>query len=175
MSDKRNNRAQDQRAAAADFRPPAGVEVRLARISDLADLAPRLRAADVEEIRAIANLEPYAALRASFMWSVPSWTGIVGGELVCMFGVTPHWPLARGVGQPWLLGSDAIERHAVAFLRCSRPCLRDMLKAFRRLENFIDARNRVSIRWLEWLGFTIHPAAPHGPFGLPFHRFTMEA
>ena len=39
--------------------------------------------------------------------------------------------------------------------------------------NYVDARHTDAIRWLKWLGFTLHPATPYGPFDLPFHKFTM--
>jgi hypothetical protein len=30
------------------------------------------------------------------------------------------------------------------------------------------------VRWLRRIGFTLHPAEPLGPLGVPFHRFEME-
>ena len=43
------------------------------------------------------------------------------------------------------------------------------------LRNVVDARNTVSIRWLEWLGFTLGTPQPMGVCGLPFIPFEMSA
>jgi len=63
--------------------------------------------------------------------------------------------ILAGVGAPWLLGTDAVERNYVAFLRGSVEWRDQLLRDYSTLRNFVDERNRVSIRWLRWLGFTI--------------------
>ena len=50
-----------------------------------------------------------------------------------------------------------------------------MLKTYRVLTNYADARNTTAIRWLRWLGFNILPAIPFGLDGLPFHPFELGA
>ena len=76
-----------------------------------------------------------------------------------------------GLGRPWLVGTDALERYPVHFFRVSRGIIEELLRRYERLENWTDARNRLSLRWLEWAGFNIEPAKPWGAVGLPFHRF----
>ncbi len=50
-----------------------------------------------------------------------------------------------------------------------------MLDLFPHLQNYVDARNEISIRWLKWLGFRFDPKpVPYGIWGLPFLRFQME-
>ena len=75
---------------------------------------------------------------------------------------------------PWLLGTDLVDRHAVPFLRNCRGALDEMQRGFLLLRNLIDSRNRLSIRWLIWLGFTLEPPVPHGPDRLPFHPFWRQ-
>lgn len=137
-----------------------------------ADLAPRLRHADADEVWASGRYRPAEALRLSLGLSLMAWTGLVDDVPMCIFGVSPV-SLMSGHGAPWMLGAEGLERHAVPFLRRNRAYVAEMLALCPRLENHVDARNALSIRWLRWLGFTIHPAAPFGPFGVPFHRFTM--
>lgn len=137
-----------------------------------ADLAPRLRRADADEVWASGHFRPEEALRLSLGLSLMAWAGLVDGVPMCLFGVSPV-SLMSGVGAPWMLGAEGLERYAVPFLRRNRTYVAEMAALCPRLENHVDARNALSIRWLRWLGFTIHPAAPHGPFGMPFHRFTM--
>lgn len=143
-----------------------------ATLDHAASLASRMRRADAEEVWASGRLRPEDALRVSLALSLKAWTGVVDGVPMCMFGAAPL-SLMSGYGAPWLLGAEGLEQHTVAFLRRNRAYVADMKALFPRLENWVDARNAASIRWLRWLGFTIHPAAPWGTHGLPFHRFTM--
>ena len=49
-----------------------------------------------------------------------------------------------------------------------------MLATYPLLRNYVDERNTMAIRWLEWLGFEILPVEPFGVEGLPFHPFEMR-
>lgn len=138
----------------------------------VAYVAERMRQADVDEVRASANLGPLEALEVSVRVSDPALTGLLDGEPVCIFGVASR-SLLSDAGVPWMLGTGGVERHAAGFLRRSRKVVAGWLDRFDTLENFVDSRNTKSIAWLRWLGFTIHPPQPHGPFKVPFHHFTM--
>lgn len=153
----------------------ARVEIILATLEHAADLAPRMREADRLEAMAAHGRSPLMCTRFSVMLSWEAWTGIVGNDVVCMFGVAPL-AMAGGVGCPWLLGSDAVERHGMAFARRNKPMVKGWLNTFPILRNHVDARHLVAIRWLHWIGFDIRiPAEPFGPKGLPFHAFEMRA
>lgn len=78
-------------------------------------------------------------------------------------------------GAPWMLAVEGVERLSRHLVTLGRRGVAQMLSVHPRLVNHVDARNTISIRWLERLGFTIEAAAPFGVKGLPFHRFTMEA
>jgi len=93
---------------------------------------------------------------------------------VCIFGVAPA-SLLGSVGVPWMIGTQEIDSHAKAFLRRNKAYVERMSELYNYLVNFVDARNTRAIGWLKWLGFTILEAQPHGPDGLPFHRFEMRA
>lgn len=136
-------------------------------------LAALMRPADVAEVWAAAKMKPLEAVRHSLAMSTEAWAGLADGELVCLWGVAPRSFLA-GEGSPWLLGTPALERNARAFLSRCPQHLNAMFSVYNRLVNWVDARNTAAIRWLRWLGFTLHPAEPYGPFRLPFHRFEKE-
>jgi hypothetical protein len=97
-------------------------------------------------------------------------TCLFDGEPVAMFGVVPASTLT-GRGVPWMVASATLDRHQRLFLRHCRPAVEQMGRMFRHLCNHVDARNTKAVRWLAWLGFTVHPAQPHGPDRLPFHYF----
>jgi hypothetical protein len=136
-------------------------------------MAPDMRPADVAEVYAASGRTPEAALLASLRRSTHAWTCLVDGTPACIWGVGPL-SLAGGQGCPWMLGTAQVGRHRREFLRQSRLFLRQMLETYDELENVVDARNRSSLRWLAWLGFTIAPAEPYGFLGLPFHAFRMR-
>jgi len=133
-----------------------------------------LRAADREEVWAVAHLQPQAALRESIASSAAAWTGMADGEPVCVFGVVPA-SILGGIGIPWMLGSDGVVKHQRAFLRRNKRYVEAMLEMYPLLINFVDARNTIAIRWLRWLGFEIREAKPYGVEGLPFHQFDRRA
>lgn len=131
-----------------------------------------VREADRLELWAAGLQTPEEAMRGG-MNAGPSWAGTIDGAAVCMFGVVPGNPLS-GVGIPWMVGTNALERHAVTFLRRCRPQMRKFREDFPLLLNYVDARNTVAIKWLSWLGFEIHPPQPMGPLSVPFHYFEMR-
>lgn len=151
----------------------AAVEVREATDDDARVIAEHMREVDRREVYSFAGLTPKAAVDFSLHMSSRAWTGLADGRIVVMFGVVPQSLVGSDTGSPWLLGTPLIEANAVAFLRRCRHYVAEIRSEYPQLENYVDVRNRVSIGWLRSLGFAIHPAAPAGPFGRPFHRFTM--
>lgn len=152
----------------------ADILIRPATLDDVADLAPRLREADRDEVWDSHRSTPEEALGRSLRLSTHAWAGLADGRLVCMWGVCPASMLDR-IGVPWLLGSDEIETHQIAFLRRNRPMIAEMMETYTVLTNWVDARNTMSMRWLRWMGFTLFPAHPFGVAGLPFHRFEKRS
>lgn len=141
-----------------------------------AELAPRLREADVAEVRATAGYAPLEALERSLLASTEAYALLLGGELAGLFGVVGlEGTVAGGYagGVIWLLGSDAIPLRRRAFLSLSRRMVAEFRTRYPVLFNYVDARNEASLRWLRWLGFEIAPAAPFGVEGRPFHHVAI--
>jgi len=143
-----------------------------ATIADAEALAPIMRLADCEEVWAAAGLDPLDGLRVSLASSVSAWCWRIDGQPACLFGVSAE-SILSGTGIPWLLSSHLLPRQQLAFLRYGRVFINTMLMLFPCLCNWVDARYLVSVKWLRWLGFTVFPAEPYGPFGMPFHRFEL--
>jgi len=145
-------------------------KVRPAVLSDAAELAPRLRKADLQELAASTTLSPQEALEAGFKagsaYAVETPNGVIA-----LFGVsaTPE-PL---LGSVWMLASEELVKIQLTFLRHSREWLHRLSAGYSLLGNFVDARNTTHIRWLRWLGFRFLRQVPIGINGENFIEFVM--
>ncbi len=148
------------------------VAITLAGPVSIAGVAERIRRTDRDEILAGSGREPPEALERSVRMSSHVWAGWINAEPAAVFGVGPL-SMAAGIGCPWFVGAEVLERHPRPMIELSRDWLARIAALYPHLVNHVDARNAKAVRWLRWLGFTIHPAAPHGPLGMPFHRFTL--
>ena len=138
-------------------------------------LIGRMREDDQRESLAMSGQPADWCLMHGFKYSDLCWVGLRGDEPVCVFGVR-RLSVLSDTGIPWLLGTDAVREVKTTFLALSKPYVQDMLAGYKRLENWVDARNKISIRWLRWCGFNIEALPkPIGTKGELFHRFWMEA
>ena len=142
---------------------------------EVAELARCLRASDRHEAKASHGLTAAEAVRISWGGSLARW-GIEGddGDLVGVCGVCPD----AGAGEVWLLGTDALlatRSHRLQFVRSGRQWVDHLLGDWRLLHNWVFATNRDSVAWLRFLGFTVHPAQPHGPYAQLFRYFHRSA
>ncbi|UPK31822.1 hypothetical protein IVB18_26190 [Bradyrhizobium sp. 186] len=150
----------------------ANIEIVPARAKHIRTIARRMRQADRDEIAAGSGKSPAEALAFSLRKSSIAWVAVIDGRPEVMFGAADLNILA-GVGAPWLLGTDAIERHYLAFLRGSVSWRDQLLQRYPVLRNFVDDRNKVSKRWLAWLGFKFSDPVIFG--GYAFRAFELRS
>ena len=144
-------------------------EVRPATRQDIRYVAERLRKADRLELAAATGLTPLALPFILPLGSTLAW--LVDGRPVCLFGCDPLSTSMQYA--PWMLGTDVIKKHPIAFLRQSLRILKGWKD--RPMTNVVDGRNKLHVRWLVWLGFTFHELIPeYGAQRLPFWRFEMK-
>lgn len=115
---------------------------------------------------------PDTALRQGFRRSPLRYTGMLGGEPVCMFGVSPY-SIMMGQGVPWLVGANGLSSWSAqkALLRLAPPAIDAMHRGFPMLINAVHDENASAKRWLQWLGFTLLDPAPMGLGGAMFRPF----
>lgn len=148
------------------------IEIVPARAIHIREIARRMRDADRLEVSAASGKSPFDALAFSLRRSAYAWTALVNGRPEVMFGVA-DLNLIEGSGAVWLLGTDAVEKYSRIFLRMSRDFRRQLLARYIVLRNFVHADNRVSIRWLEWMGAKF--GEPIDWNGHAFRMFEMRA
>lgn len=138
-------------------------------------IALDMRMADMREVWASERRSPAQALVNALGRSSLAWTCIIDGKPAFMWGVARVGTLMSQTGAPWLLATPVIEERRVTleFLRQCPAYVERMQARFPRLENLVHAKNRISIRWLRWLGFTVEPQAVERN-GEPFFLFRRE-
>lgn len=114
----------------------------------------QLRAIDIKEIYAVSGRTPQAALQNAFERSPRAWVITKRGEPIAAFGVGAY-ESHPGLGCPWLLASDELEKHPQFIGRTSRKYLNEMTRGFSMLTNYVHKDNTRSIQWLTWLGFSL--------------------
>lgn len=119
-----------------------------------ASIAPRLRRSDIEELHKISDVSPEFGVAWSIANSEQGLAGVAGDRVVAIGGVSAV-PGARRVGSVWMLATDEIHDHRVAFLRASSAFVAKLKREYDRLENTMDGANEISARWLESLGFKL--------------------
>lgn len=148
--------------------------VRPVAAGDADELAKNLRPTDIREIQSTSMTKPLIAIHRCIHRSQFCYTGLIDGKIAFIGGVTETGYLSDK-RSPWLLGTDLLEKNYVTFLRYCKFRMPYIKQYWPNLENYIDARSTATIRWLKWLGFTIHEAEPYGILRRPFHRFTLKA
>jgi len=139
---------------------------------DVEYLIANIRPEDAEEIDALDGSsvrrildETPDLLKNSLVWEV-------NGRIVCMFGVTPIKE-QEGMGIIWLLATEEFDKYSRMFVvRCKRV-FKEVMSKYEYVFNYAHSKNVKSIRWLEWLGFTIQDPEPLGHKGANFNRFEM--
>lgn len=144
------------------------VMIRSARKEDVASLRENLRDGDAAEIRN-AGLTP-AVIWRLYRRSGYARTAMVDGDVAAMWGLDGIGLL----GHPWLLTAPPVERVKMSFLRVMRQEVQRMLAMCPTLTGMVDAEYRGAVRLLEIVGFDLSEPFPHGPYGMPFRRFTLE-
>lgn len=130
-----------------------GIVVRQATVWDAGILSPQLRPTDIRELEAASGLPVAEELRRSVSTSKQAWVATDGEKILAMFGVSTFHDASPTHGVIWFVASTAIESHRKTLVRYSRHWLESLAHEYECVLNFVDARNQVSLRWLEWLGF----------------------
>ena len=144
--------------------------VRPSQVEDCAELALTLRDADLKEIALAGASSPYEALMRGYVNSEDPQTIMApDGSVAAMWGVVR---LSPGLGSPWMLGSDSLEKHKWQFLREGKEHVAKLHADFPYLYNEVWEGNTLHIRWLKWMGFTVSEAPAHRPRFLPFWKST---
>lgn len=136
----------------------------------LQHVADNMREADAIECMASSGRSPLDALTSGVVISNHCSVVMVGGVPCAVVGLVIT-SLVSGHGVPWMLATDDAVKHRRVFIDNCKQGLCDMLKVCPNLVNYVHAENKLSVKWLRWMGFTILPSEPTGVNGAHFHKF----
>jgi hypothetical protein len=138
---------------------------------DLNELATKMRACDVEEIKASSGMTPADSLVTAIGASKYMMSMFFEHELGLVFGICP---LSSKLASPWALGTDVVKRYPHQFVTATRAVLEGMIEDYEVLANVVDARNVDTLRWASVVGFTVQEPIIHGVARIPFHPIVMK-
>jgi hypothetical protein len=163
------------------------MQVRVKDCDDAAfsEIAPRLRAEDIEEWRLFAGGSPAHLVRDGY--KLPSGADTLNriaygpsGRALCVWGVSPFQakpdvpPEPNPPGWVWLVATPEAEKHAKSIHHHLRAEFTDtIVPMFPRLVTASWVGNTHHHTWLRWLGFKqAFVAMPMGVHGADFIPFT---
>lgn len=151
------------------------VLIREGRWQDAIDLAPRLRPADLLEMKLSSGPDIETTLLKSVALSDECWAGEEDGQLIALGGVAP-FPGLPGCGAPWLVASEEAVRRPIQLVKAGREYAARWGEKYPLLLNYVHAENAVHIAWLKRVGFTFGDTLPDygigkAPFTL-FYRYS---
>jgi hypothetical protein len=121
-------------------------------------VANNLRPRDYDDMQSyLKDLDYGERVMNSFRRSKHCWVVTIDGIPAAVFGVFENpEQFINSVGHPWFRGTHRMKGHETAFLRRGRKVLRQLLSSYYlELRNAVDAGASDTIRWLEWMGFTV--------------------
>lgn len=134
------------------------------------ELAGRIKEADCRELRASHGIDPLTGLCYSVKNSEKAYGISLHGRIEGAFG----WAhIDDEQASPWMLTSQELCRtDSNLWIRNGRKWIRIMHQQYDILRNYVDIRNKHSLRWLRLIGFVAGPAIPFGIEGQLFREMT---
>lgn len=130
-----------------------------------------LRPGDRREIEAL-GLVPEAGIRLSLDRAMWADAYLCNGEVAALLGCSVSSFLG-GHLTPWLVTGNPVARIKKSFAVLARQRIAEMRRRYRFMANYVHADYRESLRFMEWLGFSIDPPGPFGPKRAAFCRIHM--
>lgn len=142
---------------------------RPSRPEDIGAIAASMRPADKREVKLLSNQDPHEALTQSYRLSSVTRTLSYRDQPLIMYGTSEF---QKGIGIVWGLGSDALDKHVVGFLRMSKSEVEILQGGYQALFNYVHADNELHLRWVEYVGFTLFDPMTHesGETVIPIQR-----
>lgn len=131
-----------------------------------------LRKVDVLEMWLADHSKPFSALQICAFSSDKSYVVEADGVPVIIFGVDRDGLSENG--RVWMLATDDLEFMQKSFIKRCKKVFFELVEDFDMVYNYVYEKNEIALKWLKWLGFTIHPAITFGVECAMFHRVEFK-
>ncbi len=146
------------------------IQIRKPTVFDVQYLAENARLADKEEVFWFNGGTIQQSLNETQGLYDNSCVLVVGGKLVCIYGMTPF---DNDVWGAWLLATDEFDNNKKLMRKLSKNIFREMSSGKRYMFNFIWSKHKKALAWVKWLGFRIGKPVPMGLNGELFCMIEM--
>ena len=130
-----------------------------------------------DDYREIVGLSGRTGIRDNLLLCARSsrWArvALIDGVPVAAFGVYPTSPFEK-IGCIWMLTTEATQARKIYVGRTSLKGIRALLEEWDVLWNYVDAGNRQTIQWLEWMGAKVGEPEPLPPYGCLYRYFEFR-
>ena len=131
----------------------------------------KIRDCDKMEMKASHGCDSFEGLSRSIESSSSCWTGFINNKPFGFWGVAP---ISDGIGSPWFLGTDLMDESSITIAFRTRKYVDKFFESYDFLYNYVHEENKVSQRWLSWIGFYLDKPEPYGVKGDLFRRFMLK-
>lgn len=132
-------------------------------------LGANQRARDIDMADQL-GIPAHRALWRLYRKSIINRTVLVDGSVVAMFGISGTF-LSRK-GNPWFVASPFVEDYPIKLAFRYRSKIKNMLRLFPVLEDFVPVDDKKTIKLLEILGFEF--SEPKNYNGIEYVKATLE-
>jgi len=140
--------------------------------ADILPIAHRMRKADVKEVYDSHRASPYKALLTGMQARGNCWTILGDGIPEGMIGIARQ-SLFSDRGIAWMLGTDVLVEDKRLFIKLTKQLFDEAVEGFNYIENYISLENRISLRWIQAMGFEFDEEIKTIN-GVEFKRFFKE-
>lgn len=145
------------------------IEIVTASADHIEGMIETMRAHDQFEFDTLGT-DPGHMIARTLEKSARSWTALLDGKPVCMWGVNEE--SLMGGGHLWLITTRAVDEYPLDFLRISFKTVREIAAEFKFLYSYVESDYSLSHRWMKWLGF--RPVSFSDLGSIKLHRYELS-
>lgn len=144
--------------------------IRKPTIFDVQFISEHARTLDRLEVKLISDKTIAQNLFENNIFA-EGWVAEMHGKVFCIYGITPY---EDRKGVPWFLATEEFDKYKnIVKNKCRKEFLR-ITKDYDYLFNYVYVNHEKSIRWIKWLGFTVHEPVVLGPYNAEFCKFEVS-
>jgi hypothetical protein len=88
--------------------------------------------------------------------SLATYAGVVDGEVVVLGGIKCR-DLFSDEAYVWIICSERVNQYPIAFVKAVLAVRKEVQPRFSSLWGYLVTDFERSVRWVQWLGFTVEP------------------